>query len=31
VVRSENVFWWVDSFLRAGTQTAASRRCSKVN
>jgi trehalose 6-phosphate synthase/phosphatase len=31
VVRSENVFWWVDSFLRAGTQTAASRRRSKVN
>jgi hypothetical protein len=24
-VRSENVFWWVDSFLRAGSQIAARR------
>jgi trehalose-6-phosphate synthase len=22
VVREENVFWWVDSFLRAGAQIA---------
>jgi trehalose-6-phosphate synthase len=23
VVRDENVFWWVDSFLRAGTKITA--------
>jgi trehalose 6-phosphate synthase/phosphatase len=23
IVRKENVFWWVDSFLRAGAQVAA--------
>src|SRR5215467_10829295 len=30
VVRSENVFWWMDSFLKAGAETAATRRRSKV-
>jgi trehalose 6-phosphate synthase len=30
VVRSENVFWWMDSFLKAGAETAATRRPSKV-
>jgi trehalose 6-phosphate synthase/phosphatase len=30
VVRSENVFWWVDSFLRAGAQIAPSRRRSEI-
>jgi trehalose-6-phosphate synthase len=37
IVRNENVFWWVDSFLKAGAQIGArsmrfaSRRGARIN